>query len=218
MTIESFEEKFKANVDLISIIDGNNTYLWNTLVLTKGKKCKYENNHWVDFYKQPTFIIKINIDNDTICIGEIIGKNIDYNMITTGDVVIEDKIVDIDEFEQMINILSNQFLGKLLSNGIDNSYSILHKLKQIIGLDGYKQIRRRPNQIGGVGGDNEKCWAFDIDFVDYEIQNHKNEKGSTLDNMDYWMPIIRKKLNVSESYFHESNYATIWIFKEGKDF
>ena len=97
------------------------------------------------------------------------------------------------------------------------SYLVLEKLYDILG-DSAKKIARRPNQIGSVGGDIEKCWAFDIDFVDWEIQNHKNEKGSTLDNMDYWMPILRKELNVSESYFHESNYATIWIFKEGQDF
>lgn len=45
-----------------------------------------------------------------------------------------------------------------------------------------------------------------------------SEKGSTLDNCDYWLPIIRQKLNVVETYWHESNYATIWIEKEGENF
>jgi len=98
---------------------------------------------------------------------------------------------------------------------IDKSLVVMEKLYDILGQSATK-IARRLEQIGSVGGDNEKCWAFDIDFVDWQIQNHKNVKGSTLDNMDYWMPIIRKELNVSESYFHESNYATIWIFKEGE--
>ncbi len=94
----------------------------------------------------------------------------------------------------------------------DKSLIILEKLYKILGESVIK-IERRINQIGSVGGDIEKCWAFDINFVDYEIQNHKNENGTTLDNMDYWLPIIREELNVSESYFHNSNYATIWIKK-----
>jgi hypothetical protein len=53
-------------------------------------------------------------------------------------------------------------------------------------------------------------------FADWQIQNNKNEKGSTFDNMDYWMPKIREQLNVSESYFHNSNDATIWIYKDYK--
>jgi hypothetical protein len=96
----------------------------------------------------------------------------------------------------------------------DKSMVVMEKLYDILG-DSTKKIARRPNQIGSVGGDTEKCWAFDIDFVDWEIQNHKSENGSTLDNCDYWLPIIRKELNIKESYWHESNYATIWIFKEG---
>lgn len=99
----------------------------------------------------------------------------------------------------------------------DESLVVAEKLYDILG-DSVKKISRRPNQIGSVGGDTTKCWAYDIYFIDWEIQNHKNEKGSTLDNCDYWLPIIRQKLNVSETYWHGSNYATIWIEKEGGNF
>lgn len=100
---------------------------------------------------------------------------------------------------------------------IDVSLDTGEKLYDILG-DSVKKISRRPNQIGSVGGDTTKCWAYDIYFVDWEIQNHKNEKGSTLDNCDYWLPIIRQKFNVVGTYWHDSNYATIWIEKEGENF
>ena len=86
------------------------------------------------------------------------------------------------------------------------------KLLKILG-DSAKSIKRRKKQIGSVGGDTDKSFAFDVYFVDYEKQNNKNAKGYTLDNMDFWMPKIREHLNVYESYFHDSNYATIWICK-----
>lgn len=76
-------------------------------------------------------------------------------------------------------------------------------------------VTRRPEQIGSVGGDSLSRLAFDIKwFIDWEVQNHKNEKGSTLDNMDYWMPKIRENFPKCESYFHDSNDATIWISKD----
>lgn len=90
---------------------------------------------------------------------------------------------------------------------------ILDALKNIIG-DSAKSITRRLDKIGSCSGDTEQCFAFDIKFVDWEIQNHKNKNGSTLDNADYWMPIIREILPVSESYWHDSNDAIIWIYKK----
>lgn len=76
-------------------------------------------------------------------------------------------------------------------------------------------VTRRPEKTGSVDGDSEKRLAFDIKwFIDWEVQNHKNEKGSTLDNMDYWMPKIRENFPKCESYFHNSNDATIWINKD----
>ena len=103
---------------------------------------------------------------------------------------------------QLIN-LTIHFLPK-------NQQSILERLQEILGKSA-KEITRRPKQIGSVGGDTEKSFAFDIKFVEYE--KHKNENNKLLDNMDYWMPIIKEKLNVSESYFHNSCFATIWINK-----
>ena len=102
-----------------------------------------------------------------------------------------------------------------MENKLADEYIILAELNKILGKN-VKEIKRRPNQAGAVGGDTDKCWAFDILFVDWQIQNNRNEKGSTFDNMDYWMPKIREQLNVSESYFHNSNDATIWISKDYK--
>lgn len=91
---------------------------------------------------------------------------------------------------------------------------ILDALKNIIG-DSAKSITRRLDKIGSCGGDTEQCFAFDVKFVDWEIQNHKASNGkATLDNADYWMPIIREILPVSESYWHNSNDATIWVHKK----
>jgi len=53
--------------------------------------------------------------------------------------------------------------------------------------------------------------VFNIHFIDWEIQNHKNEKGSTLDNCDYWLPILRNELKIAESNWHDSNHAMIRI-------
>ncbi len=90
---------------------------------------------------------------------------------------------------------------------------ILSKL--IVLLKDVASVTRRPNKIGPVGGDSEARLAFDIKwFIDWEVQSHKNEKGSTMDNMDYWMPRIREIYPKCESYFHDSNDATIWINKD----
>jgi hypothetical protein len=88
---------------------------------------------------------------------------------------------------------------------------ILKDLQDIIGVHGL--VKRRPKQTGSVGGDSQKAFAYEIDFIDWEEQNHKNRAGMTLDNQDYWMPIIRKRFNVMESYWNNSNGAVIWIFK-----
>lgn len=62
---------------------------------------------------------------------------------------------------------------------------------------------------------NKDYLIFDINFIDWEIQNHKNEKGSTLDNCDYWLPILRNELKINlESYWYDSNHAEIWIKKK----
>ena len=47
-------------------------------------------------------------------------------------------------------------------------------------------------------------------FVTFDTEYRFVEQGTLLESV--------KELNVSESYFHESNYATIWIFKEGENF
>ena len=83
-------------------------------------------------------------------------------------------------------------------------------------LKGVGKVERRPKKIGSCDGDTEKTWAFDVDFVDWQVQNHKSDTGAILDNCDYWMPKIRSILNVSESYWHNSNVATIWIYKDQK--
>ena len=89
---------------------------------------------------------------------------------------------------------------------------ILLKLQEL--LKDVATVTRRPNKIGSVGGDSEKRFSFDIKwFIDWEIQKNKNEKGSILDNMDYWMPMIREIYPKCESYFHDSNDDTIWIDK-----
>lgn len=90
---------------------------------------------------------------------------------------------------------------------------ILLKLQEL--LRDVATVTRRPNKIGSVGGDSEKRFSFDIKwFIDWEIQKNKNEKGSILDNMDYWMPKIRETYPKCESHFHNSNEATIWINKK----
>lgn len=89
---------------------------------------------------------------------------------------------------------------------------ILNALKKIIG-DSAKSITRRPNKIGSCGGDTQNTFAYNIDFIDWEKQNNKDKNGKVLDNQDYWMPIIREILPVSESYWFTSNSAVIWIYK-----
>ena len=83
-------------------------------------------------------------------------------------------------------------------------------------LKGVAKVERRPNKIGSCGGDTEKTWAFDIDFHSWQKQNHKSPTGAILYNCDYWMPKIRANLSVSESYWHNSYCATIWIYKDQK--
>jgi hypothetical protein len=55
--------------------------------------------------------------------------------------------------------------------------------------------------------------TFYIYFVDYQIQNHRNKNNNLLDNMDYWMPIIRGKFPEFEieSYFYNNNNASLWF-------
>lgn len=71
--------------------------------------------------------------------------------------------------------------------------------------------------------DTIKSKAYYISFRDWEIQNNRDKNGHILDNMDYWMPIIRNKFPhyKIESYFHNSNSATLYfeyvIKKERKD-
>ena len=75
-------------------------------------------------------------------------------------------------------------------------------------------VNHRPIKIGSVGGDTPDKYAFDVKWtIDWETQNHRDERGSVLDNMDYWMPRIREIFPKCESHFSDSDNATIWINK-----
>lgn len=86
------------------------------------------------------------------------------------------------------------------------------KLQKLLGKNA--TTNRRKIKEGSCDGDTKNTWAFDVKFIDWQIQNNKNRKGVILDNCDYWMPKIRKILNVSETYWFNSNLATMWFYKE----
>ena len=78
---------------------------------------------------------------------------------------------------------------------------------------GVKKIVCRFPENSGLS--NKDYLVFNINFIDWEIQNHKNKKGSTLDNRDYWLPILRNELKINlESYWYDSNHVEIWIKKK----
>lgn len=82
---------------------------------------------------------------------------------------------------------------------------IKEKLFQILS-GGVISIEYRPSN------QPDKYYRFIINFIDWEIQNHKNKRGSTLTNYDYWMPILRNQISQDIiSDWQDSNYTTIWI-------
>jgi hypothetical protein len=69
-------------------------------------------------------------------------------------------------------------------------------------------VERRPRKKGAVDGDTDKLWAFDIYF--YKTITHD-------DIIDNIMPIIAEIVPLCETYWHDSNHATIWIYKNSCD-
>jgi hypothetical protein len=86
----------------------------------------------------------------------------------------------------------------------DKSIITMNLLYKILG-ESAKSIKRRIEQNGAIGGDTETMWAYDIQFVDND---------DTLYNMNFWIPKIEEQLDLIESFFHNSNSATIWILKK----
>lgn len=92
-------------------------------------------------------------------------------------------------------------------------YDILCGLIRLFG-DNAVSVKRRMKKEGCTGGDTVISYAFDVEFVDYVKQNNRSVNGGLMDNMDFWMPLVRERFNVMESYFQSSNFATIWILKK----
>lgn len=88
---------------------------------------------------------------------------------------------------------------------IEDGNFALEKIKKLVGVNA-KNVERCDDSL--------KCWFFNIEFIDYELQNHVDTDRKS--NKSYWVSIFRKEFKVVEDFFIDEKNSFYLIIRKQK--